>query len=604
VFRLGGLALLITLSTVTAAPALAAPQADLVKDIRPGPGDSEPRDYARLGERLYFSANDGSNGSELWATDGTSGGTALVKDIETGADDSSPSRLTPFGGRLFFSASDSAHEGELWSTDGTGPGTGLVEDIYAGPADGSFPREFFAFGSALFFVAETAAGRELWKTTGPGADPVAIIGPGSGEPIPPDFAQLGGKLIFRATDTSSGSEPWFSNGEPTGTGMVADIAPFAASSNPAGFTELGGKLYFAADDGVAGSELWATTGGLDNATLVKDINPFNPSGGNPNGFVKLGDKLYFGAYDPINGTELWSTDGTADGTDLVGNIAPGNESSYPFGLTVHGGKIFFQASNSDDGTELWASDGTTDGTRLVKDINPGSASANPGGTDLDAGGFTPLGSKLYFQAQTAADGSELWVTDGTTAGTQQVRDIAPGEEGSYPERFTELKGKLYFTAYTEATGDELWVVSDPQPVVGPPVGEPKTAPKISRLRMTNKRFATRRPKQGKPRHKVGTKFQFGLSAAGRVTIAIERKSRGYRSGKRCAAKRPKGKPNAKRCDRFKRVRTVRASGKKGANGIAFKGKGLRPGGYRATVTATAGGLKSKPARVGFKIVAP
>jgi trimeric autotransporter adhesin len=602
VFRLGGLALLFTLLTV--APALAAPQADLVKDIRPGPGGSEPRDYARLGERLYFSAYEGSNGSELWATNGATGGTALVKDIETGTDSSSPAGMTPFGGRLFFSASDLGHSGELWSTDGTGLGTGLVEDIYAGSADGSFPSEFFAFGSALFFVAETAAGRELWKTAGPGADPVAIIDPDLGDPLPPDFAQLGGKLIFRATDASFGSEPWFSNGEPTGTGMVADIAPFAANSNPAGFTELGGKLYFSANNGIGGTELWATSGGLDDATLVKDIN-LNPSGGSdPSGFAKLGDKLYFAAFDPTNGVELWKTDGTEDGTDLVGNIAPGNESSYPFGLTVHDGKLFFQAHNSDDGAELWVSDGTTDGTRLVKDINPGNASANPGGTNLDTDGFTPLGGKLYFQAQTAADGSELWVTDGTAAGTQQVRDIYQGSEGSYPDQLTELNGKLYFSADDGVNGEEPWVVSDPQPVVAPPVGGPRTAPRIGRLRMTNKRFATRKPKQGKPRHKVGTKFQFSLSAAGKVTILIERKSRGYRSGKRCVAKRPKGKPIAKRCDRFKRARTVRANGKQGANSVAFKGKRLKPGGYRATVTVTAGGLKSKPMRVGFKIVAP
>lgn len=192
------------------------------------------------------------------------------------------------------------------------------------------------------------------------------------------------------------------------------------------------------------------------------------------------------------------------------------------------------------------------------------------------------------------------MTDGTNAGTRQVRDIYPGSEGSLPEQLTELNGKLYFTADDGVNGEELWVVSDP--TTQTPT-DPR-APKVSRLRMTNKRFATRKPKQGKPRHKVGTKFQFSLSAAGRVTIAIERKSRGYRSGKRCVAKRPKNKPNAKRCDHFKRTRTVRANGKQGPNSIAFKGKGLKPGSYRATVTATAGGLKSKPMRVGFKIVAP
>ena len=40
-------------------------------------------------------------------------------------------------------------------------------------------------------------------------------------------------------------------------------------------------------------------------------------------------------------------------------------------------EIFFNRIDPVSGTELWVTDGTTAGTHLVKDINPGAASSSP-----------------------------------------------------------------------------------------------------------------------------------------------------------------------------------------------------------------------------------
>ena len=64
----------------------------MVKDINPG-GSSVPLGFASVGNMLYFTANDGVNGRELWKTDGTSAGTVLVKDINSGLADSKPNGL-------------------------------------------------------------------------------------------------------------------------------------------------------------------------------------------------------------------------------------------------------------------------------------------------------------------------------------------------------------------------------------------------------------------------------------------------------------------------------------------------------------------------------
>ncbi len=55
---------------------------------------------------LFFTANDGTTGVELWKSDGTAAGTTLVKDIRGGGPTSDPRRLTNVNGTLFFTAND------------------------------------------------------------------------------------------------------------------------------------------------------------------------------------------------------------------------------------------------------------------------------------------------------------------------------------------------------------------------------------------------------------------------------------------------------------------------------------------------------------------
>ncbi|MBS7791698.1 hypothetical protein KTR66_16965 [Roseococcus sp. SDR] len=383
---------------------------------------------------LLFAASTGATGLELWVTDGTAAGTSLLKDINLGTAPSYPGGFFSLGdGTALFSAGDGDHGFELWITDGTAGGTTLFKDLNPG-LGGSYAYGLTALGNGLivFSAGDDDHNTELWVTDGTVGGTVLLkdINPGTAYSSPTAFTLIAGnRALFLAQD-GDGSELWVTDGTNAGTVKVKDINPGAASATPHGFTALGnGQTLFKADDGVNGIELWTTDGTEAGTALVKDIQAGSGHGlGNNGAITALGTGLaVFTANDGTNGVELWVTDGTGAGTSLVKDIRVGGYGSRPYGPVALGdGTALFIADDGVHGYELWRTDGTTGGTTLVKDIWLGATGGIATAFDL-----TSLGDgRVIFSANDGSTGPELWISDGTEAGTVLLKDILSGTTNS------------------------------------------------------------------------------------------------------------------------------------------------------------------------------
>lgn len=111
--------------------------------------------------------------------------------------------------------------------------------------------------------------------------------------------------------------------------------------------------------------------------------------------------------------------------------------------------LFSANADINSGNELWITDGTDAGTTMVKDINAAG--------DSNPSQFTKVGNRWFFRANDGIHGEELWVTDGTDAGTTMVKDIRPNADSAFPDYLVAFGNNVMFAASNGVNGWELWM---------------------------------------------------------------------------------------------------------------------------------------------------
>lgn len=394
------------------------------------------------GDWFYFSAYNSSTGYELYKSNGQTN--IFIKDIDATykSNDYNFSKTVSNSNGLFFAADDGKNGLELWKTDGKQTGTGLFADLnpYPMPEKTTVEEdafEYYNYSSKFWDLYEfhdqiyimTSTG--VWVTDGVNP-PMQLFSS-------PKLKQLGASYKFETANNlvyfSVVNELWQTDGSVEGTvnAGIVDNTRLNDIYYIRGLRAINNKLLFIGYSTQYGDEVYQYSGG--SISLVKDVIP------GQNIFIfsaeteVVGNSFYYTKFSSTTGCQLYVTDGTAANTRLLHSFGstgpcPGYLTNFKDSLLV------FSAYDSENGTELWQSDGTEVGTKLVKDIYPGTNSGSPINY-ANKIKYAVFEDNVYFLASIQGGIRKLYKSDLTPEGTIPLSDI--GNIYAYT-----AKGGIYF----------------------------------------------------------------------------------------------------------------------------------------------------------------
>ena len=437
---------------------------------------------------------------------------------------------------MLLTQKDSAHGSEVWFTDGTPAGTRLVRDINPGSVSGGGAWYHRVGDVAVFLGSDGIHGPEVWRSDGTDAGTymLADIGPGKqgfGGNAVFSSVVLDGVLYFAADDTVSGIELWRTDGTREGTYLAVDIVPGYAGSGPEGLTVAGNRLYFSLSDG-----LWSSDGTPTGTQRIADLHVIRCC-------VAAGNAVFFTANDEVHGIELWRAVGQT--VEMVANLstepmgAGQDGSSHPEFITARGESVLFIAqlrANTPAGIEckLYRADASGGGATELRNLQincslrkvinlpggmmfslPSSGAPAPGQYDelwvsdgtaagtmpLDLNGvhystvllndyhfkaaYGPNGEAYFFGTVGTGQPDKIWRTDGTRAGTRVFADLS---SRSAQQEIIWFNGRVYFDAGGNTTAPDTGLWTSDGTVAGTTTVRIGDISNITDLRIANGRL--------------------------------------------------------------------------------------------------------------------
>lgn len=504
------------------------------------------------GKRAFFSAGR----REVWTSDGTAAGTRQVAAFKPREPYSQIGLLAILGGRVYFVADHGRHGQELWSA---GPRPGSQRRLTGIPGTSAGFRDLVKSGDRLVFVAAGSGGEpRLWRSLGepgssaplagcPGGCPV-VVGPLA--PVAPgrfvfygqdredggiwttdgtaagtrllqrtglhwlaQAAPAGGRVLIQATDEYEIGELWITDGTAAGTFPAAVGGPswshYWGWSGPLSAGTAGGRIVFPGAVDLDNREdlLWSSDGsragshpivqgrsargsspsrltpfrdgllartcsgdarmemrffqGTESTVLLSRTEPYcDLFFSEP---VVLGDVAVFLRYG--QDVALFGTDGTPEGTKP---LLPSSPAAQPLAVVRFGDEAALSVvvpSGSAFRIEIWLTDGTPEGTRKHLELPP----------ETDVIALTSAAGRLWFFDSVVLPPQDHytvqpWVSDGTPAGTHPVTGtfgLSPLEK--IPVPFVEAAGRVWFLYGESLETVEIWGTDGTPEGTGPAV---------------------------------------------------------------------------------------------------------------------------------------
>jgi len=344
---------------------------------QPTNGSDCTKANALSGGYLYFGADDGIHGCELWKTDGTSAGTALVADVTPGLEAGAMQyfdSMASAGGFVYFTTSQPVHG--LWRSDGAGNTPAAVSN--------AFVTWMAPVGNSLYF----STGSDIWRVDPASPAPVNVYSGSANGYTGLNLDGAASDGIYLAGYTTTGTRLLRFD---TTTSAATDLGLF---NNVSGFTL--GRVYVYLAQQQNGYEVWRSDGTAAGTYALVTSTQFSGAA-----LAAVGDRGFF----YINGI-LYRTDGTPAGTTPITALA---QQPYVFGA---------------DSQTLWFAGMVSSSDQGVYRIGRFDASlekvwGNPNVRRIIA---TPGGALLL--AYDAATGNELYSTTGGTPAL--LEDLEPG----------------------------------------------------------------------------------------------------------------------------------------------------------------------------------
>ena len=385
------------------------------------------------------------------------------------------------------------------------PGGGRVYVIYGSSSRAALPADAIELGNRSltgsgFYLVDEGTGRPTVFQDAPGeTDPLFVLQ--NGQDAWYKFTTLGDGMPGNAISVIPGAiDGFLAPIDPDTTTLTADPAQHIGNSlfsqpyvdgavgsifvadeltaygHMTGWSVYGGNFDGAQARFVTPLILKAAAGGGYEITGIGQAEQIEPNTPQDFGFTlvsgsdAVGPGYYLGWYDGSAetgdnaGAIAYSTygptvhwfgpdQGATDSVQTGRPLAARSDfvRSYSIQATVTSGAVL----EFDLGRFLgWAGDPDAVGSaKLVLDAPTAAA---PVAAPINVSAVAFSGGKLFFTASTADKGSELWVTDGTGAGTHLIEDLNPGLVGSYPTNFIDVGGTLYFTANSGVSGTQLY----------------------------------------------------------------------------------------------------------------------------------------------------